>query len=89
MAKRSKVSQLPDELTAWLEQALIKGNFSDYAALAAELKKHGATLGLDADVSTSGIHRYGQNLERKLSAIKASTEAAKLIAQSLSILQTR
>lgn len=80
MAKRSKVEQLPDALKDWVRNALVKGNFAGYAALAEELRKHGAELGVVADVSKSGLHRYGAKLERRLAAIKSSTEAAKLIA---------
>lgn len=81
MAKRSKVSQLPPALKAWLDEQLIKGNFSNYEQLAVSLRAKGEAIGVPVDASKSGIHRYGANLERKLSAIKASTEAAVLIAK--------
>lgn len=81
MAKRSKVEQLPPELKEWLDDALIRNNFGKYSALAAALNERGQALNIKADISKSGLHRYGSNLERKLSAIKASTEAAKLIAR--------
>src|SRR6266853_1123109 len=80
--KRSKIEQLPPELKEWLDDALVKSNFSRYEQLVAELKARGAELGLTADASKSGLHRYGSNLERKLGAIRASTEAAALIAKS-------
>lgn len=76
MAKRSKISGFPPEVRAWLDQALADGNFSDYEALEAELAKRGYAIG------KSSIHRYGQQLERKLAAVKASTEAARAIAQA-------
>ncbi len=76
MAQRDKVSQLPDDIRRWLDQALAEGNFSDYEQLAAELKDRGY------DISRSSVHRYGQRLERRLSAIKASTEAARAIAEA-------
>jgi hypothetical protein len=82
MAKRSKVDHLPQELKDWLQRALVKNNFSGYAELAEEVRKHGIELGVVADVSKSGLHRYGSKLERRLSAIKASTEAARLIADA-------
>src|SRR3990172_11487214 len=74
MGKRSKITQLPREVKAWLDQALIEGNFAGYQALEADLKSRGY------DIGKSSIHRYGTHLERKLSAIKASTEAARQIA---------
>ena len=74
MGKRSKITQLPREVKAWLDQALIEGNFAGYQALEADLKSRGY------DIGKSSIHRYGTHLERELSAIKASTEAARQIA---------
>jgi len=74
--KRSKIEQLPSELKEWLNAELIRRGFGDYKQLAIDLKERGA------DASKSGLHRYGSNLERKLSAIRASTEAAALIAKS-------
>lgn len=74
MGQRAKIKQLPDPVRAQLDAQLVKRGFSGYA----ELEKWLAGLGVS--VGKSSIHRYGSNLERKLSAIKASTEAAKLIA---------
>ncbi len=74
MAKRSKIVALPSAVKAWLDRALVDGNFSGYEALEAELKARGYAIG------KSSIHRYGTNLERRLSAIKASTQAAAAIA---------
>lgn len=74
--KRSKITGLPLAVKAWLDRALVAGNFAGYADLEEELKKRGHTIG------KSSIHRYGVNLEKKLQAIKASTEAAKIIAES-------
>ncbi len=73
MPKRSKIATLPAEVRRWLDAALIQGNFSGYEALEAELAQRGVTVG------KSSIHRYGANLERRLQAIKASTEAAVMI----------
>lgn len=74
MARRSKVLALPAEVRAWLDQALAEGNFSGYEALEAELAQRGIAIG------KSSLHRYGQQLEKKLAAVKASTEAARAIA---------
>ena len=72
--RRSKITKLPVDVKQWLDKSLADGNFSGYAALSLELKKRGY------DVGKSSVHRHGQNLERKLAAIKASTEAARMIA---------
>jgi len=76
MAKRSKISTLPAEVRAWLDKALAEGNFSGYEQLEKLLTDKGFTIG------KSSIHRYGQQLEQKLAAVKASTEAARAIAES-------
>jgi hypothetical protein len=76
VGQRSKVSALPPEVRAWLDQALAEGNFSGYESLAAALKERGFSIG------KSSIHRYGERLEQKLEAIKASTHAATMIAKA-------
>ena len=75
MAKRGAVAQLPKDVRAWLDGALLEGNFSGYQALEAALKDKGFSIG------KSTIHRYGQKIERRMAAIKASTEAARLITE--------
>ncbi len=78
MPKRSTVKSLPKAVKEWLDAALVESNFSGYRELEAELKARGY------DISKSAVHRYGQVLERRLAAIKASTEAAKVITQNIS-----
>lgn len=76
MAKRSKISTLPPDVRTWLDRALAAGNFSGYEQLEALLTEKGFTIG------KSSIHRYGQQLEAKLAAVRASTEAARAIAEA-------
>lgn len=76
MGQRSKITQLPAAVRAWLDETLAAKNFSGYERIEAELAERGYTIG------KSSVHRYGSNLEKKLGAIKASTEAARLIAAS-------
>lgn len=76
MPQRSAVTQLPDEIRDALERELIERGFADYEALSQWLEQQGY------EISKSALHRHGQKLERKLSAIKASTEAASLIAEA-------
>lgn len=73
MAKRSAVAMLPPEVKLWLDKALATGNFSGYELLETELRNRGFEIG------KSSIHRYGQKLERRLIAIKASTAAAQMV----------
>lgn len=76
MARRGAVNDLPPSVKAWLDRALTEDNFSGYQRLERALKDRGFAI------SKSAIHRYGQTLERRLAAIRASTEAAKLIADA-------
>lgn len=73
MARRSKITSLPDEVRRWLETALVEGNFSGYQEVEALLRARGYVI------SKSAIHRYGQQMERRMAAIRASTEAARMI----------
>lgn len=77
MPKREAVGTLPDDVRAWLDKSLIKGNFSGYEQLEAALKERGFLI------SKSAIHRYGQKFARRLSAIKASTEAARMLTEGV------
>lgn len=72
MAKRSSIFALPDEVKTWLDSALMEGNFSGYQVLEETLRDQGYVI------SKSAIHRYGQKMEKKLAAIKASTEASRI-----------
>jgi leucyl aminopeptidase (aminopeptidase T) len=76
MPARSAIIQLPAMVKTELDRRLLKNGFSDYEALAAWLSEQGFEIG------KSSVHRYGQGLERKLSAIKASTSAAAAIADA-------
>jgi tetrahydromethanopterin S-methyltransferase subunit G len=77
MVARSKVKTLPKAVKDWLDSALIQSDFSNYTLLENELKNRGY------DISRSGLHRYGQVLQRRLNAVKSSTEAAKIMAESM------
>lgn len=74
--RRSKIHQLPKEVKAWLDQALVDGNFSGYELLEKELSERGCTIG------KSSLHRYRQQFEQRLQALKMASEQAKAIVQS-------
>lgn len=75
MARRGKIETLPAEVRHWLERALTDSAFSGYAELETLLKDKGFLI------SKSAIHRYGQKIERRFSAIRASTEAARMLTE--------
>lgn len=73
MPPRSKVAQLPAEVKAWLDQALVENNFSGYEALSAELGERGFTIG------KSALHAYGQGFEERLASLRMASEQAKAV----------
>lgn len=77
MAPRSKISKLPKPVKDWLDKALIENSFGGYELIATELKERGY------DLSKSAIHRYGQEFEDKLLAIKIATEQARAITDAI------
>ena len=79
MARKSTVQRLPDDVRSFIEGALAQGRMT-LDELIAELQRRFPQHALP---SRSAVHRYGQKLERRLAAIRASTEAAKLIAESV------
>lgn len=73
MGRQSSITALPEETRQALNRELSARNFSGYEALEDWLREQGF------EISKSAIHRYGQKIERRMAAIKASTEAAKMI----------
>lgn len=76
MPPRSKITALPPEVKAWLDSALVDSDFSGYEALAAELRAKGY------DISRSAIHRYGQEFEDRLSALKLASQQARAVVEA-------
>ncbi|WP_230311319.1 DUF3486 family protein [Kingella kingae] len=64
---------LPENVRREFERCLIENGFANYTDLAAWLNQQGY------QISRSAAYRYGSKIERRLRAIKESTEAAKLI----------
>ena len=76
MPRRSTISQLPPDVREEIDRLLIDKGFGGYDWAAEQLQEQGV------EISRSALHRYGQQLERRLSAIRASTEAARAIASA-------
>lgn len=73
MAKRKAVEQLPEQVRSDLNQQLVARGFAGYEDLAAWLKSIGY------DISKSALHRYGQEFEDELHALRTSTEQARAV----------
>jgi hypothetical protein len=77
VSKRSSINRLPDEVKRHIEHRIAEGKLTLdelIQDLQATFPEHKAEL-----PSRSAVHRYGQKLESRLAAIRASTEAAKII----------
>lgn len=75
MPRRSAILTLPAEVKAWLDGALVEGNFSGYEALEEALKERGH------EISKSAIHRYGQDFEERLKTLRLVTEQARAVVE--------
>ncbi len=73
MPARSKIAQLPGEVRAELDRRLVEGAFGGYDDLAAWMAEAGF------EISRSAIHRHGQELERRIDAIRIATEQAQTL----------
>lgn len=79
MGRKSTIDRLPDEIKAYIQGRLADGSMT-LDELIVELQQRFPDEAAAGDLpSRSAVGRYGQKLERRLSAIRASTEAAKLI----------
>lgn len=79
MARKSSVTRLPPEVKAYIEAMLATGA-QTLDELIADLRDRFPAEAQAGELpSRSALHRYGSKLDRRLSAIRASTEAAKLI----------
>jgi hypothetical protein len=73
---RSKVVSLPDDVRSWLDGELVRGGFQGYRELAEQLQQRGF------EISHAAVHRYGQQFEEQLGAIRLATEQARAIAEA-------
>lgn len=79
MGRKSTIARLPADVKTHIESRLAEGKLT-LAELLDDLRQRFPAHEQAGDLpSRSAVHRYGQKLERRLSAIRASTEAAKLI----------
>lgn len=76
MPTPSKVSQLPEAVRTELQRRLIASGFSGYVELEEWLASQGYEIG------KSSLQRDGAKLKRRLDAIRASTQAARDLAEA-------
>ena len=79
MGRKSSIDRLDPEIKAYIQAMLASGSMT-LDELIADLQARYPAAATAGDLpSRSAVHRYGTKLERRLSAIRASTEAAKMI----------
>ena len=79
MGRKSSITRLPQEVKGYIEAMLATGSQTLDELIADLQERFPAEAQAKNLPSRSALGRYGQRLDRRLSAIKASTEAAKLI----------
>ncbi|WP_073673041.1 DUF3486 family protein [Pseudomonas aeruginosa] len=79
MGRKSSINRLPEAIKSYIEGKLAEGRFT-LDELISDLRARFPEQAEEGELpSRAAVHRYGQKLERRLSAIRASTEAAKII----------
>lgn len=79
MGRNSSISRLPEEVRAYVSAMLATGSQTLDELIADLQQRFPAEAHANSLPSRSALHRYGSKLDRRLAAIRASTEAAKLI----------
>lgn len=83
MPRRSKISQLPSGIKAWLQQTLRDSGFSGYAELTDELNDRIRQHGLDQTISKTGLHEFGQAFQREIEQMQRDARASAYLVQVL------
>ncbi|MCY1403737.1 hypothetical protein D9M71_189270 [compost metagenome] len=79
MGRKSSIARLPDQVKAYIEGKLAEGRLTLDELIADLQAQFPSQAQAGALPSRAAVHRYGQKLEKRLAAIRASTEAAKII----------
>lgn len=77
MPRRSKVKSLPKNVREALDEKLVEEGFQNYEDLADWLAEQGY------DISKSSVHRYGQEFEDRLEALRIATAQAREITEQV------
>lgn len=79
MTRKSSISRLPLEVKDHIER-LLAADQHTLDEIIRDLEQHFPELAHAGDLpSRSAVHRYGAKLDRRLAAIRASTDAARLL----------
>lgn len=82
MPPRGKIATLPQEIRAWLHKAIVERGYGDIVGLTEELNQLCKEGGVAITVGKSAVGAESLRIKRAQEAIRATTEAARLIAES-------
>lgn len=82
MPSVGKIAQLPPSIRSWLHKAIVERGFGDIVALAEELNALCKEGGVAITIGKSAVGEESKRVKRAQEAIRATTEAAKLIAEA-------
>jgi Protein of unknown function (DUF3486) len=82
MPQVKKIATLPAELRAWLHKAIVERGFGDIVGLTEELNELCKQGGIAINIGKSAVGAESQRVKRAQEAIRATTEAARLIAEA-------
>jgi hypothetical protein len=84
MPPRSKISQLPAHVREWLHSAFVDRAFGGIEGITAELQAKLREAGVAVYIGKSAVGAESQKVQRAQEALRATTEAARLIAKTAS-----
>lgn len=82
MPPRGKIATLPPELREWLHQTFVERAFGDIEAITDELNALMKEAGVAISIGKSAVGAESLKVRRAQEAIRATTEAAKVIAET-------
>lgn len=78
----SKIAQLPPDIRAWLHQTFVERAFGDIEGVTRDLNELMKQAGVAITIGKSAVGAESQKVKRAQEAIKATTEATRLIADA-------
>lgn len=82
MPPPSKIAKLPEELRAWLHKAFVERAFGDIVGVTEELNAKLKEGGIAVHMGKSAVGAESQKVKRAQESIRATTEAARIIAST-------
>lgn len=78
----SKIAKLPPELRDWLHKTFVERSFGDIESVTQELNALMKEAGVAITIGKSAVGAESQRVKRAQESIRATTEAARLIAET-------